>query len=342
MNDRNRKKLCFCMLLLVLLMALHAMTASAATVSLNRKKLSMMPGLTFQLTLKNAASGKIKWYSSDKKIARVSKTGLVTARSTGSCRVRAVYKGQTFSCKVNVKQVSSSKKKILKSTTKKGYTNRILLAGSSTFSRWSSAATAFSPYKIINNGISGSTVVEWLQYYKQLIVPYKPAAIVLYMGTNDLDNGGLISGSTNASNTMRLIRRIRKALPDVPIFYASIVPCYGRSGAWKAVKTSNKKMRAYCKKTEGVFYLDMASATTGRNGKPNQALFGSDRIHPNSAGYAVWKLTVADAVTDYLKDHLVKPQDTGATDEEALLAQDEEDVIWVDEADMLVKILGGD
>ena len=74
----------------------------AGQISLNKKTVSMAPATTVTLKLKGA-SGKIKWSSSNKKVATVSSSGKVTARAKGTAKIKATHKGKTYTCQVTVK-----------------------------------------------------------------------------------------------------------------------------------------------------------------------------------------------------------------------------------------------
>lgn len=61
-------------------------------------------GKSFKNYLINA-SGKIKWSSTNKKIATVSKKGRVKAKKIGTCYIIAKYKGKKYKCRVKVCRV---------------------------------------------------------------------------------------------------------------------------------------------------------------------------------------------------------------------------------------------
>lgn len=86
--------------------------SAAESVSLNKEKLSLYIGHTYKLKLKNSKA-KVKWSSSDKKIATVDKKGLVTAKDKGSCVIRAKVKQngkyKTYKCTVKVKRKALQK-----------------------------------------------------------------------------------------------------------------------------------------------------------------------------------------------------------------------------------------
>ncbi len=80
--------------------------AEAASVKLNKKKVTVYVGDTYQLTLKNA-KGDITWKTSKKAVATV-KDGIVTAKKAGKATISAKYNGKTYKCKVTVKKAPAS------------------------------------------------------------------------------------------------------------------------------------------------------------------------------------------------------------------------------------------
>lgn len=71
---------------------------------LNKKKVTLKVGKAVKLKLKNA-KGKIKWSSSNKSVATVSKKGKVKAKKAGSAKITAKSAGKKYICRVTVKGV---------------------------------------------------------------------------------------------------------------------------------------------------------------------------------------------------------------------------------------------
>jgi len=68
---------------------------------LNHKKLNITLGFSKKLKLYNA-NGKVKWKSSNKNIATVSKKGIIKAKKTGKVTIIGKNNGKKFKCKVKV------------------------------------------------------------------------------------------------------------------------------------------------------------------------------------------------------------------------------------------------
>lgn len=85
--------------------------SASKKIQLNKKKLSLLLYSTYQLKIKNKkTTTKVKWYSADKKIAKVSEKGVVTAKKVGTTKISAKISNKRFVCKVTVKQPNTSNK----------------------------------------------------------------------------------------------------------------------------------------------------------------------------------------------------------------------------------------
>lgn len=77
-------------------------SVKAATIKLNRTKASIYVNGKFKLSVSGGAK-KVKWSTSKKKVATVSKTGLVKGISKGTAKITAKVKSKKLVCKVTVK-----------------------------------------------------------------------------------------------------------------------------------------------------------------------------------------------------------------------------------------------
>lgn len=78
--------------------------AKSKKISLNKTKQTLNVGKTVQLKLKNAVVKNVKWKSSKTTVAKVSKKGLVTAKSKGTSKITATYKKKKYTCTITVKK----------------------------------------------------------------------------------------------------------------------------------------------------------------------------------------------------------------------------------------------
>lgn len=118
MLKKNPLRYLLPLLLLVTSLFAFSVTAAAAP-KLNTKKVTLNAGQTLQLRL-TGTTQTVKWSSSRSSVARVSQTGLVSARKKGSATIYAKVGRKKYSCRVTVKQPVRSVSITKKSVTLKG------------------------------------------------------------------------------------------------------------------------------------------------------------------------------------------------------------------------------
>lgn len=224
---------------------------------------------------------------------RVFATGI-----SGSTKVTAKsqhLKGSFYvnsSSKYNNALAFSTAKSLAKTAAKADKEGTTLFVGDSFFEFWRNKtgvdeifSKAFEGYDVANVGISGTQAREWRSLVKKLIDPYKPENIVLNIGINDVDDNNE-DGASTAQYIMSLCEDIWMSNPDCNIYYCSITRCAGYfSFKWTFHSESNEIMKANAESNEKLHYLDIME----RFGNDYASYEQSDGLHPNTAGYEIFK-----------------------------------------------------
>ena len=116
-------------LFLMLLLTCAASVPASAAARLNLSRLTMTAGKTFTLKMKGlskAKAKKVKWKSSKKKVAKVSKKGKVTALKAGKTTITAKVGGKSYKCKVVVMAVKTVEKEVT-TTAQKGEIETVIV-----------------------------------------------------------------------------------------------------------------------------------------------------------------------------------------------------------------------
>ena len=102
MNKKKRKGIVLLLALLAAILFLpHGELAQAATPKLNKTNTTLAKGKQLQLKV-SGTSQKVKWSTSNKKIALVSNRGVVKAKSKGTAKITAKVGKKKLTCKVTV------------------------------------------------------------------------------------------------------------------------------------------------------------------------------------------------------------------------------------------------
>ena len=82
------------------------LTAKVTVLRMSKKELTLKPGDSYELSLQGAKNA-ISWSSSNKKVAKVSDSGKVTAVAAGTATINATVNGKTISSQVNVVDINN-------------------------------------------------------------------------------------------------------------------------------------------------------------------------------------------------------------------------------------------
>lgn len=118
----------------------------AASVKISKTKKTLYVGQTYTLKIKGT-SKKVKWSSSNTKIAKVNSKGKVTAKKKGTVTITAKVSGKKYKCKITIEDPKINKKKYIMSV---GEKYKLKISGTSQKIKWASANKKIA--KVDSNG----------------------------------------------------------------------------------------------------------------------------------------------------------------------------------------------
>jgi lysophospholipase L1-like esterase len=162
----------------------------------------------------------------------------------------------------------------------------IVFAGSSSFTKWQSAAEDLAPLPIINRGFGGSTIPEVIYYADRTILKYNPKTVVIYC-ENDMFGSKKKTPEQVRDAYVALTKTIREKQPDVLMYGISLKPSPSRWERRADVEKANKLIRDFIKSDKNHQYIDVWPVML-KNGRPDGSIFLSDSLHMNEEGYRRW------------------------------------------------------
>jgi len=162
----------------------------------------------------------------------------------------------------------------------------IVVIGSSQIRRWDTIAEDFAPLTVIHRGYGGSTYNDALHYAERIVIPYKPRAILIYAGGNDLAQ---VDPETVRDTFRAFVEKVRAQIPEVRIYVLSIIPTILQVDEWPLQKETNRLIREYCAGDNRLVFIDLASGVLDADGKPRKDIFDTDDLHINRNGYIIWR-----------------------------------------------------
>lgn len=164
----------------------------------------------------------------------------------------------------------------------------IVFTGSSSINFWNTLVDDMKPLDVINRGFGGSQLAQVNYHAKKIVLPYRPRAVVLYAGENDLSWPWSKTPQTVFADFKSFVALIQAALPEAYIFFISIKPSPRRRRQLPRQREANRLIEEFCRARPRVQFIDVASAMLDKDGELRAELFVDDALHPNARCYELW------------------------------------------------------
>ena len=163
----------------------------------------------------------------------------------------------------------------------------VVFLGDSITQMWGGGlGAAFPGVKVANRGISGDTTRGVLIRLEEDVLALDPAAVVLLIGTNDLEEGA--TPEIAARNLELIVAALERHAPKTPIVLCQVFPSSAKmKRPADQIKAMNALYLAAVKGDARVTYLETWPLFADANGDAKLSEF-PDLLHPNEVGYAKW------------------------------------------------------
>lgn len=169
----------------------------------------------------------------------------------------------------------------------------VLFVGSSSIVKWKDTLSAdMAPIPVINRGFGGSQIEDVNRWFREVVAPYRPRAIVFYAGENDIDAGKPPERVVADFDAFMLLKE--KALGKTPVYFISLKPSKLRFGELPLQTTVNDEIKSRVQKRTDLHYIDVVAPML-RDGRPKD-IFQSDDLHMTRKGYEIWTDVVRAAL----------------------------------------------
>ncbi len=172
----------------------------------------------------------------------------------------------------------------------------VVLTGSSSIRRWHPRIEQdLAPLTVVPRGFGGSTMADLLHYLDQIVLPYKPRAVVIYEGDNDTGRYH-VPPAKIVDQFEELAARIHAELPATRIYVLSVKPSLARVAVWDKAVETNALLKAAVDRHPLLHYIDVAAPLLDTSGKVMTDIFIDDGLHLNEKGTAIWAATIRAAL----------------------------------------------
>ncbi len=163
----------------------------------------------------------------------------------------------------------------------------VLFMGSSSIRFWDTLARDMAPLGTVNRGFGGAKLADTVYYADALVDVIDPAAIVIFVGTNDVTPGASKPPELLLQSYRDLVAKIRVSHSATPIYYIAITPSLLRWEVWPIADATNQLIQQYSATDKTLHFVDTGPSLM-RDGEPNEDNYVFDGLHLNESGYGIW------------------------------------------------------
>jgi lysophospholipase L1-like esterase len=164
----------------------------------------------------------------------------------------------------------------------------IVCIGSSSIRFWhNNIRSDLAPLTIVPRGFGGSMMNDALAFAGRIVMPYRPRAVVVYEGDNDIAGGILPQTIRDAFKAF--VDKVHNGNPEIRIYFLSIKPSPSRWALWPRMKEANRLVAEVCARDARLTYVDVAAGMLDADGQVREDIFLEDKLHMNRKGYMIWR-----------------------------------------------------
>ncbi|MBD5778519.1 hypothetical protein IEN85_03375 [Pelagicoccus sp. NFK12] len=168
----------------------------------------------------------------------------------------------------------------------------VLCVGSSSMRMWGNRIERdLAPLTVVARGFGGSKFSDVLHFFDELVAVYKPRAILVYEGDNDVGSG--MSPEAVFGDFMEFRKRVEELDPEIRIYVIGVKPSLVRWNLRGEIAVTNHLIETACKKDPKLTFIDVAEFLLDDSGKPRAGIFLDDGLHLNNVGYHLWAAAVS-------------------------------------------------
>jgi lysophospholipase L1-like esterase len=168
----------------------------------------------------------------------------------------------------------------------------ILFTGSSSVRLWDTLARDMAPARVVNRGFGGSTIADVNDNFDRVVARYRPKAIFLYAGENDLSSGR--TAALVFADFQRFMALKSGALGDTPVYFISLKPSKLRFDQKARQSEVNMLVKQLAHRRRDLHFIDVVTAMLD-NGKLRN-IYQDDGLHMTREGYRIWTRLILPSV----------------------------------------------
>ncbi|MCX2977036.1 GDSL-type esterase/lipase family protein [Candidatus Marimicrobium litorale] len=168
----------------------------------------------------------------------------------------------------------------------------VVFVGSSSIRFWDTLAADMSPMRVVQHGFGGAKLNDIVYYAPRLVNDYRPRAVVVFAGTNDIDPRARKDPAVLLERYQAFVRVVDEAMADLPIYYIGITPSPRRWSVWPVALEANRLIKEWSGTRNNLHFIDTSEVLLDEDGKPDDENYVIDGLHLSDKGYGRWTAVI--------------------------------------------------
>jgi lysophospholipase L1-like esterase len=161
---------------------------------------------------------------------------------------------------------------------------KVLVVGSSIFEQWERVADVMPDCTVKNRAVGGTTTDYWVAHLLGVLREETPAIVLLYCGSNDLNNlESNVAEETIVANVIACRAILSQEIPSAHLVYFGIIKAPQKLGKWAMIDRINAQIADNL--PVGDLYIESNAVFFDRD-QPVAHYFIEDGLHHNAEAYA--------------------------------------------------------
>lgn len=175
----------------------------------------------------------------------------------------------------------------------------VVFVGSSSIRQWNSLEFDFPKYSVIKRGFGGSHMCDALYYINDIVTPYKPRAVVIYEGDNDLSKKK--SPDLILAQYKQFCRLIHEQYPSCPVLFIAVKASTARWDIKDNIIELNYLISDWSSEDQRIGFADVFYPMLNDRGEPDPKFLVEDGLHMTPLGYQLWTQIVTNELKRLLE-----------------------------------------
>lgn len=176
----------------------------------------------------------------------------------------------------------------------------VVFVGSSSIRFWKTLHADMEPIPVVQHGFGGAKLNDVVHYADRLVTNYKPRAVIVFAGTNDITPRASKTPDTLLASYQAFIERVTQHDKQLQVYFIGITPSVMRWEVWPIARQANQLIQQWIDTQDNLHFIDTSVGLLDEKGEVVAEHYVFDGLHLSEKGYSIWARIIRKRLVDDL------------------------------------------